>query len=188
MQTSATKNGNTLVPLMLMVLLYLILLLNLSRLSATLPETVATHFNFRGVPDGWMPRQAFLIFIAAFAALVPLFLCGIALITRILPASLINVPNREYWLSPERRRSTDRILFSHMLWLCCLMIAFMNGIFRVVVRANLSPAQQMSNKDLFLLMGAFLVALIVWIIALLRMFRKPSESSQINADVTESRR
>lgn len=65
--------------------------------SAELPDRVATHFGFGGEPNGWMSRQGTVTFMAGMGIGLPLFLLGVASLVRVLSASLINIPRREYW-------------------------------------------------------------------------------------------
>ncbi len=65
-----------------------------------LPERIASHFNGAGVPNGWMTKDqfftlnAFLVGMAVFTGLFPPFM-----IAKVDP-SLINLPNKDYWLAP----------------------------------------------------------------------------------------
>ena len=85
-----------------------------------LPESVATHFNGAVRPDGWMSRSDHQSFMLKFGLLFPLFVVVLCFATRFVPANLINVPHREYWLAPERRKETFDYLFRHSLWFACL--------------------------------------------------------------------
>src|SRR2546427_7634657 len=48
-----------------------------------------------------------------------LFRSGLGYVVRFLPVNSINIPNRNYWLAPERRVVTFDFLFRHLLWLAC---------------------------------------------------------------------
>lgn len=73
-------------------------------LNTQLPNTVATHFDGRGQPNGWMSKMFFLIFSLGISA----FLNGLLLILYFtlhkFPENMINIPKKDYWFSnPERK-------------------------------------------------------------------------------------
>lgn len=141
--------------------------------SAALPGRVATHFDFGGEPNGWMTRQGTVAFMAGMGIGLPLLLAGVALLVRVLPPSLINIPRREYWLAPERRSQTAMLLFRHMLWLACLVVCFMGGIHYTLVRANQTVPPHMTSGLIWPMIAGFLAAIGVWSIALVRKFSNP---------------
>ena len=100
------------------------------------PPRVASHFNFQGQADGWMPRETHLEFMGGIGLLLPLFLIGTGLLMGVMPAGSINVPHRDYWLAPERRRETSGYIARHMAWFACAMTAFFIGLNWCVVEAN----------------------------------------------------
>ena len=69
-----------------------------------LPERVATHFGIDGQPNDWMSRTAATLLLAAVQLGVPLFLVGVTSLARRMPNSMINIPHKDYWLHPDRRR------------------------------------------------------------------------------------
>lgn len=81
-----------------------------------LPERMAVHFAADGHADGWGPRSAYIGLIASVLALAPLLAAAPALLVRVLPAGLINLPHRAYWLAPERRAASVAWLVRHMCW------------------------------------------------------------------------
>ena len=140
--------------------------------SALLPERVAIHFGAAGHADGWAPRASATVFFEALA-LVPLIFLLLALLMRILPAWTFNVPNRDYWLAPERRDETVAIIAGQLLWVACLMNLFLMGIFGLTIEANrMTPPRLPMNLFLPLLM-LFIGGTIAWTGVFLRRFRKP---------------
>ncbi len=135
-----------------------------------LPERVATHFDFRGRPNGWMSRPGDLLLIAALGFGVPLLLVGSCVAWRYLPASLVNLPHREYWLAPERRGQTAAYLVRHSLWLACLAVLFITCIHLLVVFANCQPVPQLSIPWFLVSLGCFLAGVGGWIFSLYRRF------------------
>ncbi len=150
-----------------------------------LPEHVATHFDWAGHPNGWMSRAAHLKILIALGLGAPVFIAAICYATRFIPAAFVNIPNREYWLAPERRAQTSTKLFRHGILLAAIMTAFITGVHLLIVGANLavrpgvSPTAAETVYADFVapashaLIGAFVVAIAVWTVALVLEFRRP---------------
>jgi uncharacterized membrane protein len=135
-----------------------------------LPERVATHFGLNGTPNGWMTRSSAIVFMGGFGLGLPLFMVVLSWAARFLPVSTFNIPNREYWLAPERRDATYAFFSRYLLWLACLVVCFMAGLHWLTIQANNSNPVRMPN-DLFLtILGGFLVGMAVWIVNFLRHF------------------
>lgn len=71
-----------------------------------LPESVAIHFGLHGAPNQWMNKNGAVVLMLSIQVLLPWMLIGIGKSLKRLPTSMINIPNREYWLHPDRRDST----------------------------------------------------------------------------------
>src|SRR6185503_782071 len=104
-------------------------------------------------PNGWMSRSAHLVFTLVFGFALPLFLVGLIYIMRFLPASLMNIPHRAYWLAEERRRKTLAYLSRQSLWLACLSVGFIGGVHYVVVSANRAAWPHLSTPLVLAVMG-----------------------------------
>jgi len=138
-----------------------------------LPDPVASHFNASGQPDGWMSRTGYLIFVCAMGLGLPVFLVGLMYLIRFFPAWMVNLPNKNYWLASEQRPYTLEYLVAHSFWLACLMIGLMAGAHYLTIQANRSVPVQLPGPAFAVLMGGFLAGMAVWVIALLRRFRRP---------------
>lgn len=68
-----------------------------------LPERMAIHFDAKGTPNDWMGKGPATLLSISLVTLLPMFFLSISQVIRWLPASMINLPHREYWLAPERR-------------------------------------------------------------------------------------
>jgi hypothetical protein len=132
-------------PTLLLSVLYAAFFVLLVRDAGRMPERVATHFDWRGQPNGWMSSQGYLAFMAVFGLVFPLVPAGLCLLLRFLPDSLINVPHREYWLAPERRGETAGYLIRHMLRLSSMMSALTIVLHQVTFEANQQVPAQLSN-------------------------------------------
>ena len=160
-------------PAILLVLLYLCFLGVWAWSGSQLPDRVATHFNGSGEPNGWMSRSANQGFMLIFGLMFPLFVAVLCYTTRFLPASFVNIPNKDYWLAPERKKETSRYLVHHSLWFSCLALLFVIGIQFSIVQANKQATPQLSMATFLAVVGSFLVGTAVWSVALYRHFRRP---------------
>jgi hypothetical protein len=137
-----------------------------------LPDQVATHFDLHNQADGWLARSDYLILTLLSSTVVPaLVSLAIALLPRKFP-QLVNIPNRDYWLSGERRAQSAQYLTSHGCRLGCMVIMMMTGLHYALLLANSSRPPALPYSFIFLLVGGFLLALIIWVVALYRRFRR----------------
>ena len=175
-----TTSSNTRAPLALAAVLYLVLFAVLFGTVERLPDPVASHFGGGGVPDGWMGRSSYLTFTVGLAVFLPGLVIALCYALRYMPDSTINVPNREYWLAPERRAQTNAHFFRQSLWFACLAIAFVIGIHFTVVEANTQLPPRLSMPLLLVTAGGFLIGMVLWILKLLWPFLKvPPQTSAI---------
>jgi hypothetical protein len=99
---------------------------------------------------------------------------GLGLLVRVMPIELINVPHRDYWFAPERRRESAEKLGRQMWWIASATVVFVTGINHLTFLANLGPRPvYLSNTGFVALMVGFLGAIALWIARLYRLFPKP---------------
>ena len=122
-----------------------------------LPDQVATHFGVDGQPNDWMSRSASTIVFLMLQLGVPMFMLGITSLAFRMPVSMLNIPNREYWLQPERRAATIAHMSLMMTWIAVLTSLFMTLIGHLTFMAN--KTGHGLNLPLFLsALIAFLIA------------------------------
>ena len=163
-------SGRWIFPAAVLLALWILFLWYLAHSAVELPERVATHFSLSGEANGWMSRAGAIAFMRAMGLGLPLFIVLVAGLLRLLPASMINIPNREYWLAPERRARTVSVMFRQMLWLACLLVGFLGGLHYLTVRANQTVPAHMPGKLLLAVTLCFLAGLGIWIVSLIRSF------------------
>jgi uncharacterized membrane protein len=140
--------------------------------SAPLPARVATHFGRGGLANGWMTHDGYLMFILAFSVLLPAF---VVVMLGVLPqtvGSRAGIPNRNYWLAPERRAATLSALASHACWLGCLLVVFLTAIHFLTVEANAVTPARLSESALIGVMAGFAIGILLWVLALWARFRQ----------------
>ena len=144
-------------------------------ISATidqLPVQIASHFGAGGVPNAWMSRNGYLLFILSAAVGIPLsVVLGMAFLTR-GQARAINIPNRDYWLAPVRRVATLRFLGAHACWLGSLLAVFIAAIHLLLIAANATQPPQLPLRPFIMLMAVFLLGMGLWAVTLTLHFRR----------------
>ncbi len=159
-------------PAIVFTLLYIGFLLYVGQTAPFLPDRMATHFGIDGQANGWMSRSGYIDFIRLFGLALPAFTIAVGFLTRFLPAWMINIPNRDYWLAPEHRVETYTSVLGYCLWLACLEAGFVGGMHYLTIVANRSTPAHLPSNGLISVLGIFLVGLGFWIVALVRRFRK----------------
>jgi serine/threonine-protein kinase len=140
--------------------------------TPALPPTVATHFGGGGLADGWMTRDGYRLFILFFVVVLPLgMVAALGWLPRARPG-WINIPNRDYWLAPERRDATADYLLGHACWLGVLMVALIAGIHYALLAANAQTPPRLSTPLFVALLLGFFLGLGLWIAALYRRLRR----------------
>ncbi len=158
-------------PLLMLVLLTAGYLVFVAGSSSQLPQRVAIHFDINGLANNWIDRSHAVVFFETLAGL-PVLFAVISFLINVLPAWSFNLPNRDYWLAPERRPKTVAWISGHLAWMGCLNAVFLAGIYWLTLQANsLKPARLPVN--LFLpMVGVFLAVVGVWILRFHRHFSK----------------
>jgi hypothetical protein len=113
-----------------------------------------------------MSRDGFLVLYAALQLGVVGVMGAIAWLIHRLPPSMINMPNRMYWLTEERRPATLETNRT-VLWLIAGLTAlFLTGVFQLTLHANLQAVPRLDAAWFTALLVAYLVligAVMVWL-------------------------
>jgi len=140
--------------------------------AGPLPPVVAVHFAVGGAANGFMPKANYLRFTMALLIGLPLLIVFFSSLTTILPPRLINLPNREYWLAPERQADTLAYLRKHGTHFGVILVLFLCFVHWLVVRANTHNPPLFPESLFFIGMAAFLVSLIAWLSGFVAHFRR----------------
>lgn len=137
-----------------------------------LPPHIATHFDGRGQPTGWMTRSSAAAFQGVIGLLLPLIVAASFCIVRFIPTRAINFPNRDFWFSAERRNETCTYLSRQGLWLASLLVLVQAMVWYQLIESNLRKIPHLSLPAFLITVGAFGTVSIVWVIKLFNHFRK----------------
>jgi uncharacterized membrane protein len=137
-----------------------------------LPPNMASHFSGSGEADGFMARGSYLAAMCVFAAGLPALL--VLWMRRIVRQSphRVNLPNREYWMAPQRREATLRALTAYTMLFgfgLSLLIVFAHW---EVVLANMRQPPRLAPTRFAVAIGFFLAATGVWLYRLYAHFRR----------------
>lgn len=175
-------------PLIVLLLLYVIFFASLFSTIPELPDRVATHFGGSGRADGWMSQQAYMRGAISFGLGLPLLFVAIFFLLRFVPVSALNMPNREYWFSPERRAQSFDWLLRHSLWFASLSVLFLLGIHLSVLDANRAFPPRLSNAWMLGITGSYLAGMLLWIIVMVRhITAAPKRDYSTESNVGHSR-
>jgi uncharacterized membrane protein len=162
-------------PLILFVMLLAAAAVLIFNLAEQLPDLVAVHFDGAGRANGFMTRAGCRDFMLLSTLGVPLLLTiGTGLLPRLLPASLINIPHRDYWLAPERARDSLVFLSEQGLWFGCILVVFLTAVDEMLVKANAISPPEFPSRLFVAMLILFFCAVGAWFVRMLRRFRAPA--------------
>ena len=138
-----------------------------------LPDKVASHFGPSGQPDAWSSKASFVTFYMIVAGVLAILFLGISFGMSKIPLSLINLPNKDYWLSPDRKRETFDFIFHYFLWFASATFVLLIAMFHQSFRVHLGKAKSLEYP--MLSVGIYIVFTILWCIGLYVKFCKKKE-------------
>ena len=138
--------------------------------SDWLPARVASHFSAGGIATGFVSRPVYVALVIAFVLLLPaLAAVGLRLLVRRF-SHRFSLPNRNYWLAPDRREQTAEFVAARSSWLAAAGALFTFGGHLLVVRANHAMPPHFDAAPLVALMAAFAAVVAAWLGTLGRYF------------------
>ncbi len=135
-----------------------------------IPEILGSHFGKSGFASAWQTKVAFFATELTIIVLATFVSFGIPRVIAAVPASTINLPNKDFWLTPERREETFAFLRTQIAWLGCVLLAFLLFVMELVFRANLHTPPQLNTAAFVPALLAFLAFSTTWTIRLVFHF------------------
>jgi len=167
--------NNSRLPQLVYVLLLICGAIGAAHYYPLLPERMASHFASDGTPNGWQPKGVFLLLMGMVAGVTAIigFLAPGLIAGR--PASQINLPNKEYWLAPERRASTMEFIARQMRWFsCAVLFVILFGGYEAI-QANLQDVVRFNSQAMLVVVLGFLAFVLVWVFRFVRHFSSVRE-------------
>jgi hypothetical protein len=145
----------------------------ITRSAARLPALVPSHFDLAGYPDAFMTHDGYIRFTLLLGVGLPVAL--VSLLTVVYTrARDMKLPNRDYWLAPERIAQTRALLVAHGVWFGSLLVALVCFVHWLVLDAHRRVPPQLSNGSFEAGLLVFFLIAAAWIIGLLMAFRRPA--------------
>jgi uncharacterized membrane protein len=137
-----------------------------------LPARMASHFGPHGEVTNWQTKEQFFMTMVVVVGVS--FVAGfvVPLLVGIMPASLINLPNKQSWLAAERREETMRYLSMKMGWFACGVLLLHLFVTSEAINANMPSHGPFDIRATFAVLFGFVVFMGIWTILLMRHFRR----------------
>ncbi len=135
-----------------------------------LPDRVAASFGLNGVPNGYDGKGAFLAWYVASLLVIVAMFQWLPYLMRRLPPSLINMPNADYWLAPERRESTVADLAEGLGWFGVVTVSFVIWTFHLTILANLETPPVLASGPFWSGFAAYMGYVAWWVVRLVRRY------------------
>ena len=140
-----------------------------------LPERVASQFDAVGHPGGWVTRTGFFVFEGAVVAGMTVLVLFLEWLVPRMPASRVSLPNKDYWLAPERRAATDLMIQRWSATFLLLSLGFVVYVMQLALLVNVTGDNAYMFVPMWAGLGAFLLLATALSVKLIRQFRKPRE-------------
>ena len=141
------------------------------------PETVATHFNLQGQPDGWASREMAAGFSIGIATLLFVLLQFPAGLLFRLPPWMVNLPHKDYWLREENRPAAKARYEICLRSLGTVVFTFLFYIGGFALLANMSQPVVFNKVAPWIGLWLLSVYIVYWTIRFYRLFRLPEDAT-----------
>jgi uncharacterized membrane protein len=160
--------------LIILVALIVIAVAVIAGTAPDLPARMATHFGASGTANGFSSRETYVGTMIALVVGVPVAMVGLLAWMPRFGACLHKLPNRDYWMAPERRERTLERLAAWSAVMGCALVVFLTAMHLIVVQANASTPPALPTVPFVTAMLALAAGAIGWTAALSYAFRKPA--------------
>lgn len=136
-----------------------------------LPKSLPMHFGENLKPDRMASgTQVFWMYVLL-TVFQAMFFVLLVFVIRWLPVSLVNIPNREYWLTGERREETLRWMSTMLLSLGVATQLFMASLYYLTLQVGRGAKPDIYPEFLWT-MGLFLAVVLTAVFLSFRRFAR----------------
>ena len=137
-----------------------------------MPGIMASHFDGLGAPNDWSGKNGFFgLYLAIILILIAVFV--FAPRWSVARARFgMKIPNREFWLAPERVAQTRQFLRHQMMIMGVVHLALAVFAIQLAILANLDQQPRLHSSIGWALLLYF-IFLIAWLIHFFLHFRNP---------------
>jgi uncharacterized membrane protein len=140
-----------------------------------LPARMASRFGPHGEVTDWQSKEQFFMTMVVVVGVS--FVAGfiVPLLIGVLPANMVNLPHKEYWLAAERREETMRYLSMKMEWFACAVLFLLLFVTSEAINANVPSHGQFDSGATFAALFGFVAFIGIWTMLLRRHFNRIPE-------------
>lgn len=142
------------------LILMALVVLQIAHYYPRVPDPMASHFVLDGSPNGWSSRAAFFAIYLGSLVLTAGVLFLLAGLLKRMPDRAVSLPNRDHWLSSDRRDGTLGYLQGAIAWCAIGVLLFLVLGTQLVIRANLTAGGHLESRKL----GWIAALLVLWIV------------------------
>ena len=143
-----------------------------------LPDPAALHFGADGAANGFASPAENSLAMIGFSTLMAIVFIGTAYLMLVLPASLINLPNKDYWLSEQRRPETMKKIAAFMDEMGIGTMAFFLLLQWEILQANRLDPPRLSPNVMNVATVVLVAFLLIVTVRILLAFRLPKNADQ----------
>ena len=137
-----------------------------------MPDIMASHFDGLGAPNDWSGKNFFFgLYLAIVLVLIAVFVFA----PRWSVARTrfgMKIPNREFWLAPERVEQTREFLRRQMMIMGVVHLALAVFAIQLAILANFDQQPRL-HSSIGWALALYFVFLIAWLVHFYLHFRKP---------------
>lgn len=142
-----------------------------------LPATVASHFDAHGNVNGWQSKTVFYGFLVGTILLMAFIGFALPRLMNRIPIQFVNLPNKNYWLAPERREASMEFLAAQFGWMACALLPVILFAFNYAIQCNLHPHGPSDSSAITYPLFALLFFMLLWTVRIFNRFGPPPEDS-----------
>ena len=166
-------------PMTVLLLLAAVAAIQMTHYYPLLPARLAVHFGASGEANGWSSKGEFMVLFGGMEAFFVLFGLAFAVMLDRIPLAFLNVPNKDYWFSPERQEESWAFLRDRILWIEAATLGFLVALAQLLFKENLGSALPRLPGGFWYVLVAFVAAVLWFAVGIILRFARPREQTRV---------